>query len=247
MKSIDTHKRTLIKTFSWRIIAFFITFLVVYVATRDFGLSASLGIVANLIKMGAYYIHERFWNSTNFGIQTTPNTGFTLWFTGLSGSGKSTLADTVAIELEKYGLPIEKLDGDVVRKTICRDLGFSAEDRQKNIERVTEVAKLLAKNRAAVLTSFISPYRHIRDTARKEIGEHFIEVFVKCPLDVCIQRDVKGLYKKALAGEIQNFTGISDPYEEPENPEIVIETDKETVGKSTRKIIHHLRKNGYIS
>ena len=133
-----------------------------------------------------------------------------------------------------------------MRKTICKDLGFSPEDRQKNIERVTEVAKLLAKNRAAVLTSFISPYQHIRDNARKEIGEHFIEVFVKCPLDVCIQRDVKGLYKKALAGEIQNFTGISDPYEEPKNPEIVIETDKQNIETCVSHIIRYLKSNQYI-
>lgn len=247
MKSMDTHKRTLIKTFSWRIIAFLITFLVVYIATRDFALSTSLGIIANLIKMAVYYLHERFWNWTKFGIENIPNKGFTLWFTGLSGAGKTTLADAVAAELEKYGLPVEKLDGDIVRKTICRDLGFSAEDRQKNIERVTEVAKLLAKNRAAVLTSFISPYRHIRDTARKEIGEHFIEIFVKCPLETCIQRDVKGLYKKAIAGEIQNFTGISDPYEEPENPEIVIETHKESMEQCTQKIMHYLRENKYLA
>jgi len=243
----ETHKRSITKAISWRAIAFIITSIVVYMGTKNLALAASIGLTDSVIKIAAYYLHERGWNLTKFGTKNIPNKGFTLWFTGLSGSGKSTLADTVAIELEKYGLPVEKLDGDVVRKTICKDLGFSAEDRQRNIERVTQVAKLLSKNQAAVLTSFISPYRHIREGARKEIGEHFLEVHVKCPLEVCIQRDTKGLYKKAIAGEIPNFTGISDPYEDPQSPEIVVETDKESIEQCTQKILGYLKKNQYIA
>jgi len=171
--------------------------------------------------------------------------GFTLWFTGLSGSGKTTLAKLVEQELIERGLKVERLDGDIVRQSLTRDLGFSKEDRNKNIERVTFVAKLLTRNDVAVLCSFISPYRERRAKSRQEIGE-FIEVHVECPVDVCAQRDVKGLYTKAFAGEIENFTSVSDPYEEPENPEIVCHTAQETPDESAAKIIAYLEGQGYV-
>ena len=171
--------------------------------------------------------------------------GFTLWFTGLPCSGKSAVADRVAEILRARNLKVERLDGDVVRQSLCRDLGFSKKDRDENIRRVTFVAKLLTRNGVAVLTSFISPYREIRAEARREIGD-FVEVYVKCPLEVCMARDVKGLYQRALRGEIKEFTGISDPYEEPENPEIILETDKETLEESAQKVIAGLKKLGYL-
>jgi len=171
--------------------------------------------------------------------------GFTLWFTGLSGSGKTALAKLVEQELLERGLKVERLDGDIVRQSLTRDLGFSKEDRDRNIERVTFVAKLLTRNSVAVLCSFISPYRERRAKSRQEIGE-FIEVHVECPVEVCAQRDMKGLYAKALAGEIENFTGVSDPYEEPENPEIVCHTAQETPDESAAKIITYLEGQGYI-
>ena len=171
--------------------------------------------------------------------------GFTLWFTGLSGSGKTAIARRVEQELRGRGLRVERLDGDIVRQGLTRDLGFGKEDRDKNIERVTFVAKLLTRNGVAVLCSFISPYRERRNLSRQEIGE-FIEVFVECPLEVCAQRDVKGMYAKALAGEIENFTGVSDPYEEPENPEIVCHTAQETLEESVAKVIAYLEGQGYI-
>jgi len=165
--------------------------------------------------------------------------GFVLWFTGLSGSGKSVIADRVAEKLKEKGLKIERLDGDIVRKSLTKDLGFSENDRNENIKRVTFVAKLLSRNDVGVIASFISPYREIRNHVKNEVT-NFIEVYTKCSLDVCIQRDPKGLYKKALNGEIENFTGVSHPYEEPENPEILLETDKlsleESVGKVIKKI-----------
>ena len=143
--------------------------------------------------------------------------GFTLWFTGLSGSGKTALAKKLAPVLRERGLKVERLDGDIVRQSLTKDLGFSAEDRDTNIERVTFVAKLLTRNGVAVLASFISPYIVRRAKSRAEIG-HFVECYVECPLETLVERDVKGLYKKALAGEIKNFTGVSDPYEAPRNP-----------------------------
>jgi len=171
--------------------------------------------------------------------------GFTLWLTGLSGSGKTAIAKRIEQELRRRGLRVERLDGDIVREGLTRDLGFSKEDRDKNIERVTFVAKLLTRNGVVVLCSFISPYRERRNLSRQEIGE-FIEVYVECPLEVCAQRDVKGMYAKALAGEIENFTGVSDPYEEPENPEIVCHTAQETLEESVAKVIACLEGQRYI-
>jgi len=171
--------------------------------------------------------------------------GFTVWFTGLSGSGKSALAIKLEEVLYERGLKVERLDGDIVRQSLTRDLGFSKKDRDMNIERVTFVAKLLTRNGVAVLCSFISPYRERRAKSRAEIG-NFVEVYCKASLEALIERDVKGLYKKALSGEIQNFTGVSDPYEEPENPEVVVETDKETIQESLVKIVRRLEELGYV-
>ena len=171
--------------------------------------------------------------------------GFVLWFTGLSASGKSAIADKVAEKLKERGLKIERLDGDIVRKSLTKDLGFSENDRNENIKRVTFVAKLLSRNDVGVIASFISPYREIRKHVRNEVT-NFIEVYTKCPLDVCIQRDPKGLYKKALNGEIENFTGVSHPYEEPENPEILLETDKESIEESVEKVIKKLEEFGLV-
>ncbi|MBN1756276.1 adenylyl-sulfate kinase [bacterium] len=172
--------------------------------------------------------------------------GFTLWFTGLPCSGKSTVADAVAERLKKEGFKIERLDGDIVRQSLTRDLGFSEEDRNENIKRVTFVAKLLSRNEVGVLAAFVSPYRSIRQHVREETT-NFVEVFVKCPLSVCEKRDVKGMFAKARAGIIKDFTGIDHPFEEPENPEITLETDKETIDESTEKVIKGLREMKLIS
>ena len=171
--------------------------------------------------------------------------GFTLWFTGLSGSGKTALAKALEPALRERGLKVERLDGDIVRQSLTRDLGFSKEDRDKNIERVTFVAKLLTRNGVAVLCSFISPYIARRNKTRQEIG-NFVECYVECPLDVLVERDVKGLYKKALAGEIKNFTGVSDPYEAPENPDVLIDSGAETLEESLGKIVRKLEQLGYV-
>lgn len=171
--------------------------------------------------------------------------GFTVWFTGLSGAGKTTLAQSLVPELRARGLNVEVLDGDEVRTNLSKGLGFSKEDRDTNIRRIGYVSRLLARNGVAVISAAISPYREIRDEVRQTIeaeGVEFIEVYVKCPLGVLTERDVKGLYQKALAGEIKGFTGVSDPYEEPLDPEIVVETDRESVPFSARKILNELQR-----
>ena len=171
--------------------------------------------------------------------------GVTIWLTGLPSSGKSTIAEALAGKLRGMGYKVERLDGDVIRTNLWKELGFSKEDRDENIRRVVFLAGLLTRNGIMTITTFISPYRELRQHARESIGT-FIEVYVKCPVEVCMQRDPKGLYKKALAGEIKNFTGISDPYEEPLNPEVLIESDKETVEGSVTKVMDKLKELKYI-
>ncbi len=171
--------------------------------------------------------------------------GFTLWLTGLPGSGKSTLATRAAEELRRRGYRVEILDGDEVRTHLSKDLGFSKEDRDANIRRIGYVSKLLARNGVIAITAAISPYREIRDEVRREHGR-FCEVYVKCSLEKLVERDDKGLYAKALRGEIPFFTGVSDPYEEPLNPELVIESDRETAEDSLRRLLSMLEKLNYI-
>lgn len=173
------------------------------------------------------------------------DTGFTIWFTGLSGAGKSTLSEAIEQRLKAQGRNVEVLDGDIVRTHLSKGLGFSREDRDTNIKRIAFVCGLLTRNGVVCISAAISPYREAREWARKEIG-NFVEVYVKCPLDVCRQRDVKGLYKLVDEGKITNFTGVDDPYEEPEHPELVINTDQETVEESIRRIFAKLEQLGYL-
>ncbi len=171
--------------------------------------------------------------------------GFTLWFTGLSGAGKSTISNILEKKIKDLGLKIEILDGDIVRTHLSKGLGFSKEDRDTNIRRIGYVASLLSRNGVISITAAISPYKDIRNEVR-EMHENFVEVYAKCPLEIVEKRDVKGLYKKARAGEIPQFTGVSDPYEEPENPEITVETNKETPEESANKILNWLKENNFI-
>ena len=174
------------------------------------------------------------------------NKGVTVWFTGLSGAGKTTISRAIEQKLKEYNVRVEVLDGDLVRESLTSDLGFSKEDRQRNIERVSFVSKLLARNDVLVLASFITPYQYMRDYARKEIGT-FIEVYVKCSLEECIRRDAKGLYKKALAGEIDGFTGISDIFEVPPSPDLILDTEQEKIEECAQKVLNFLHQHGYIT
>jgi adenylylsulfate kinase len=172
--------------------------------------------------------------------------GFTLWFTGLSGAGKSTITGLVVEELKSRGSKIEVLDGDVVRENLSKGLGFSKEDRDTNIRRIAFVADILSRNEVPVVTAAISPYREIRDEARALMNGRFIEAYVKASVEVCEERDVKGLYAKARSGEIKEFTGVSDPYEPPENPELVLETEHQSPEESARQIVVYLEERDLI-
>jgi adenylyl-sulfate kinase len=172
--------------------------------------------------------------------------GFTIWFTGLSGAGKSTLANLLEPELKARGCKVEILDGDVIRTNLSKGLGFSKEDRDTNIRRIGFVCNLLARNEPTPVAAAISPYREVRDELRREM-QNFIEVYVECPISVLAERDVKGLYKKALAGEIKNFTGIDDPYEPPENPEVTVHSDSETPEQSLAKILAKLEEMNLLA
>jgi len=177
---------------------------------------------------------------------TSANDGLTLWFTGLSGAGKSTIADIVEAELRGRGWRVETLDGDVVRTNLSKGLGFSKEDRDTNIRRIAFVADLLSRNGVVAITAAISPYREIRDEARQMMGDRFVEAYVKASVETCEQRDVKGLYAKARSGEIKEFTGVSDPYEPPENPELVLETEQQSPEQSAQQILTYLEERRFI-
>jgi adenylylsulfate kinase len=172
--------------------------------------------------------------------------GVTVWFTGLSGAGKTTISKAFAEQLRSQGYKLEILDGDIVRENLTKDLGFSKADRDENIRRIGFVAHLLTRNDVIAIVSAISPYRDIREEVRKRIG-NFVEVFVNAPLEVCESRDVKGLYKRARAGEIKSFTGIDDPYEPPNHPEVECRTDLEELEESVAKVFDKLKELGYIS
>lgn len=181
--------------------------------------------------------------------QLTNKKGFTLWLTGLSGAGKTTLAGLLSAELRARGVSVEVLDGDEVRTNLSKGLGFSREDRDTNIRRIGYVCRLLSRNGVGTVSAAISPYSAAREEVRRAVeqdGAAFIEVFVKCPIAVLAERDVKGLYKRALAGELKGFTGVSDPYEEPVAPDILVETDRESVDFSVNKILQHLEQRDLV-
>jgi len=176
--------------------------------------------------------------------------GFTLWMTGLSGSGKSTITEVLIEEFEKREIPLEVLDGDIVRENLSKGLGFSKEDRDTNITRIGFVADLLSRNGVPVITAAISPYRETRDNVRKmheQSGARFVETFIATSLEACEERDTKGLYAKARSGEIKEFTGVSDPYEAPENPELTVETEGKSVEESAQQILDYLESEGLIA
>jgi adenylylsulfate kinase len=173
--------------------------------------------------------------------------GFCLWFTGLSGAGKTTITNILVKELRTRGSKLEVLDGDIVRENLSKGLGFSKEDRDTNIRRIAFVANLLSRNGVPVITAAISPYREIRDEAREMMNGRFVETYVKASVEACEERDVKGLYAKARSGEIKEFTGVSDPYEAPESPEITVDTEAQSPEESAKQIVAFLEERGLLT
>ena len=244
---VTTFKRRFLKTAVWRVIGALLTFITVAFFSNFFAaiaLASVAGISDLVFKTLAYYLHERAWDKSQYGLELENRDGCCLWLTGLPCSGKTTIALELVKRLEANLYRTEYLDGDIVRKSICSDLGFSKKDRDENIKRITLVSSFLAR-RAITICAFVSPYREARENAREKIN-NYIEVHVDCPVEQCIKRDVKGMYAKALSGEIKGFTGIDDPYEEPEDPEVTCFTDKETVSESVDKIMSYLKDNKYI-
>ena len=235
---IENRKRAVVKTVSWRLLASLTTMGLVFLFVGKVSVAAVVGSVEVIAKMVLYYADERLWNKLNFGRREFEP--FVLWLTGLSGAGKSTLANEIYCKLKKKGYRIEQLDGDSIRD-IFPQTGFSKEERDNHIKRVGYLASMLEKNGVIVISSFISPYKETREFVRK-MCNNFCELYVSVSLEECERRDVKGLYQKARAGEIKNFTGIDDPYEKPDNPEILIETENNTVEKSVDCIMKKINK-----
>ena len=231
-------KRSFIKMISWRVWATITTMILVYIFTRKLTIAVTVGALEVVAKMILYYLHERVWNKIKIGrYEIDP---FVVWFTGLPCSGKSTLADMTYKFIKEKGYKVERLDGDSVR-AIFPLTGFDKEARETHIKRIGFLSSMLEKNGVIVTASFVSPYKESREFVRGQC-RNFIEVYVDTTPEECEKRDVKGMYKKARTGEIANFTGVSDPYEVPQDPEITVCTDKESSEESFDKIKNYISK-----
>jgi adenylylsulfate kinase len=232
---MDTIIRSTTKAITWRLTATITLGTIVYIISGNLAFALGIGGIDIVIKLLLYIAHERVWNQIHWGLQD----GQILWFTGLPAAGKTTIALQLKEKLKKYNRNIVILDGDVVRKTFP-EAGFSREERNEHIKRVGYVAKLFAEQGFIVLCSFISPFEESREFVKNLYG-NFKLIYLKCPVDTCIKRDPKGLYKRAIAGELENFTGISQEYEEPANPNIVVNTGENSVEESLAHILSKIR------
>ena len=215
---IDSRQRSFWKAITWRLVAIIILVIVAFITTGDIRSTSLIALCYNAIQVFMFFLHERLWNFIKWG----KTKGMFIQMTGLSGAGKTTLAREVEKRLKTRGFKVEIIDGDEYREGLCKDLGFSKEDRNTNIRRLGFVGKVLSRNNVVTIMSAINPYEELRKELEETCGAK--TVFIKCPVEKCIERDVKGLYAKALSGEIENFTGISDPFEEPACSDLVIET-----------------------
>jgi len=223
---IDSKKRSFWKAVTWRLVAVVILVAVVFVTTGNIKSTSLIALCYNTIQVFVFFLHERLWNFIKWG----KTKGMFIQMTGLSGAGKSTLAFTVGEKLRQKGYKVEIIDGDEYREGLCKDLGFSKEDRNTNVRRLGFVGKVLSRNGVITIMSAINPYQEARQELENKCGAK--TVFIKCSLETCIERDVKGLYAKALSGEIQNFTGVSDPFEEPKSCDLVIPTADQSLDQS---------------
>lgn len=233
----DTNKRSIVKGISWRVFATTTTIIIVYIFFGRLDLAIAAGILETVAKIALYWAHERAWVKIKWGRKKIEP--FNLWFTGLPLSGKTTIADTVYKELEKLDIPLERIDSKDIRD-IVPDIGFSRDDRNRHMHRIGHLVKTLQKNSVSTVCSFVSPYRESRKAIR-EMVQNNIVVYVKADVETCKKRDYKGKYTKAIKGELQNFTGVNDIYEEPQHAEIVIDTDKLSVDEATKTIVRYIK------
>lgn len=233
----DTNTRSLVKGFSWRLVATTTTIIIVYLFFGRLDLAIAAGALEWVSKIALYWAHERAWFKIKWGRKRIEP--FNLWFTGLPLSGKTIIADAVYKELEKLDIPLERIDSKDIRD-IVPDIGFSREDRNRHMHRIGHLVKTLQKNSVSTVCSFVSPYRESRKAIREMVKNNIV-VYVKADIETCKARDYKGKYEKALKGELQNFTGVNDIYEEPQHAEIVIDTDKVNVDEAVKIILKYVK------
>ncbi len=234
---IETKFRSLLKAISWRILATLATAMLVYAFFGKLKLAAAIGGIEVVLKIAIYFLHERLWERIKFGrVRISP---FVLWFTGLPLSGKTTIADSVYDAIKKMGIDVERLDSRDVRGLFPEE-GFTRGDRIRHLKRVAHLIRVLQNNGICVVASFVSPYREAREIV-KSMTLNYVEIYVKASVEECMRRDNRGLYEKALKGEIKNFTGVSDVYEEPDAPDIVLDTEKLPPEKSAQIVVKYVR------
>jgi adenylylsulfate kinase len=230
---IETNIRSIVKGISWRAIATTTTIIIVYVFFGRLDLAIAAGMIETVLKIGRYWGQERIWQQVRWGKEKIEP--FNLWFTGLPLSGKTTIADKVYEELDKLQIPLERIDSKDIRE-IAPGIGFSREDRNRHMKRIGHLIKTLQHNSISTVASFVSPYRESRKAIREMVHNNIV-VYVKADIESCKKRDYKGVYEKALKGELQNFTGVNDVYEEPQHAEIIIDTDMMSVDEAVELIV----------
>ena len=235
----ETNIRSVVKGVTWRILATTTTIVIVYTFFGRLDLAIAAGMIETVLKVGLYWVHERAWFKIRWGKKRIEP--FNLWFTGLPLSGKTTIADRVYEELEKLQIPLERLDSKDIRELIP-SIGFNREDRNRHMYRIAHLVKTLQHNSISTVASFVSPYRESRKTIREMVKNNIV-VYIKADIESCKKRDYKGVYEKAIKGELQNFSGINDVYDEPEHAEITIDTDKMSVEEAVEVIVAYVRRH----
>lgn len=235
----ETNTRSIVKGISWRVVATTTTIAIVYFFFDRLDLAIAAGMIETVLKVGLYWLHERAWFKVRWGKKKIEP--FNLWFTGLPLSGKTTIADKVYEKLEKLHIPIERIDAKDIRDLVP-DIGFTRKDRNRHMQRIGHLIKTLQKNSISTVASFVSPYRESRKVIREMVKNNIV-VYLKADIESCEARDYKGVYAKAKVGELQNFSGINDVYEEPQHAEIVIDTDKMTADEAAAEIVKYVKKH----
>ncbi len=235
----ETNRRSIVKGISWRVVATTTTIIIVYIFFGRLDLAIAAGLIESVLKVGLYWAHERAWFKIRWGKKKIEP--FNLWFTGLPLSGKTTIADKVYTELEKLQIPLERLDSKDIRDLIP-NIGFTREDRNRHMHRIGFLIQKLQKNSISTVASFVSPYRESRKAIRTMVTNNIV-VYVKTDIETCKARDYKGKYEKALRGELQNFSGVNDVYEEPQHAEIIIDTDSMSADEAAAHIVRYVKKH----